>query len=80
LREKDEMKVLSSASCDQREEYEFRGRFVGFSEEQEKILVIAADHDTFEPRRTDRVRQWVRNRALYLHSILISPCECEKKH
>lgn len=45
---------------------------MGFSEEQEEVLVDATDHGSSGAWRTHRTCQRVRNRTVYLHIILIS--------
>ena len=50
---------------------------MGFFEEQEEILAAAVDHDSSRLGRAHRAGQRIRDRAIYLHSVLTTPLDPE---
>ena len=52
---------------------------MGFPEEPKEILVAATDHDSSGAWRAHRVCQRIRDRAVYLHIVLITPRDSEAR-
>ena len=53
---------------------------MGLPEEQEEILVASTDYDSSGAWRTHRACQRIRDRAVYLHIILIRQRDSENNH
>jgi hypothetical protein len=68
---------MRAAGSDQRRGYEFLERFMGFPKEQEEILVAATDHDSSGAWRAYCTCQRIRDRAVYLHIVLITQRDSE---
>ena len=53
---------------------------MGLPEEQEEILVASTDYDSSGAWRAHRACQRIRDRAVYLHIILIRHRDSENNH